>query len=335
MGSFCKVPHNLRDHLGSVRAVVDASTGAVIERNDYLPFGQRRTTVNTTSETASGSNASPNRWFFSGKESQSFLSAYIPLLDFGARMYDPATARWTSIDPMAEKYYGMSPYIYCANSPINLVDTKGMDWYSITESNGKVMFHYDDNIFSQRDLDKARINGKYIGARFKDGNAYYSLFGQTVEYYGINGKPTFEGQLYERLDNLIIKYYTQQITSQTIWDTELPEEPKENFYFSNLASGEYSIQYNGSYEGEAFNSTKSGSIFHSRDKAHSQLKIYQMPPDVPRRYGGYGLGYGEDEWYGCFLILTNGMRDHTLHINYTPQNAKLLKSAINKQFKKK
>lgn len=36
-----------------------------------------------------------------------------------------------------------------------------------------------------------------------------------------------------------------------------------------------------------------------------------------------------------FLILTNGMRDHTLHINYTPQNAKLLKAAIYKQFKKR
>ncbi len=190
----------------------------------------------------------------------------IPLLDFGARMYNPATARWTAIDPMAEKYYNISPYVYCADNSINLVDTKGLDWYSITDNEGNVTYHYDDNIFSQRDLDKAGIKGKYKGTRFKDGNAYYSLFGQTVEYLGINEKPTFEGQLYERLDNLIIKYYSQQTSSQTIWDTELPEEPKENFYFPNLAPGEYSIKYNGSYEGEVFNSTKSGSIFHLRDK---------------------------------------------------------------------
>ena len=57
-----------------------------------------------------------------------------------------------------------------------------------------------------------------------------------------------------------------------------------------------------------------------------------MPPNESKRYGGYGLGYGEDEWFGCFLILTNGMRDHTVHINYTPENANLLKAAINKQF---
>ena len=117
---------HVTDHLGSVRAVVDASTGTVIERNDYLPFGMRRTTVNTTSGTASGSNASPNRWFFSGKESQSFLSADIPLLDFGARMYDPTTARWTAIDPMAEEYYSVSPYAYCVGDPIKNVDILGL-----------------------------------------------------------------------------------------------------------------------------------------------------------------------------------------------------------------
>ena len=57
---------------------------------------------------------SPNRWHFSGKESQSFLYANIPLLDFGARMYNPTIARWTTSDPMSEKYYGISPYGYCA-----------------------------------------------------------------------------------------------------------------------------------------------------------------------------------------------------------------------------
>ena len=32
---------HLRDHLGSVRAVVDGDTGTVLEANDYYPFGKR------------------------------------------------------------------------------------------------------------------------------------------------------------------------------------------------------------------------------------------------------------------------------------------------------
>ena len=71
------------------------------------------------------SATSSNRWRFSGKEDQSFLNAGIPLLDFGARMYNPTTARWTAADPLAENYYGISPYAYCLGNPVIHVDDDG------------------------------------------------------------------------------------------------------------------------------------------------------------------------------------------------------------------
>ncbi|MEE0430863.1 MAG: DUF6443 domain-containing protein, partial [Bacteroidales bacterium] len=102
---------HLCDHLGSVRFVIDGDTGTVVEASDYYPFGKRITPppVAEPVEATSQSATSPNRWLFSGKESQSFLYANIPLLDFGARMYNPTIARWTTSDPMSEKYYGISP----------------------------------------------------------------------------------------------------------------------------------------------------------------------------------------------------------------------------------
>ena len=36
-----QVQHFLRDHLGSVRTVVDGATGGVLETSDYLPLGKR------------------------------------------------------------------------------------------------------------------------------------------------------------------------------------------------------------------------------------------------------------------------------------------------------
>ncbi len=36
-----RVLHCLRDHLGSIRAIVDGDSGEVIEANDYYPFGKR------------------------------------------------------------------------------------------------------------------------------------------------------------------------------------------------------------------------------------------------------------------------------------------------------
>ena len=44
---------------------------------------------------------------------------------FGARYYDSGLSIWLSVDPMSDKYPSMSPYNYCANNPVILVDPDG------------------------------------------------------------------------------------------------------------------------------------------------------------------------------------------------------------------
>ena len=45
---------------------------------------------------------------------------------FGARYYDSdILTGWLSVDPMADKYPGLSPYAYCAWNPVKLVDPDG------------------------------------------------------------------------------------------------------------------------------------------------------------------------------------------------------------------
>ena len=52
---------------------------------------------------------------------------------FGSRYYSSDLSVWLSVDPMSAKYPSLSPYTYCANNPVKLVDPNGEeigDYYS-------------------------------------------------------------------------------------------------------------------------------------------------------------------------------------------------------------
>ena len=103
----------LKDHLGSNRVVVSPA-GTAEQINHYYPFG------GLFGESTSGST---QRFKFNGKEFD--RTHGVDWYDYGARHMSPDAGRFTTIDPMAEKYYNTSPYAYCANNPINYIDING------------------------------------------------------------------------------------------------------------------------------------------------------------------------------------------------------------------
>lgn len=89
----------LNDHLGSVRAIVNQD-GVVTAEYDYMPYGmQHKNSSLATSDT--------NEFRYNGKELQSRFC--VDLYDSQARLQG-MNARFNSIDPLAEKYFPVSPY---------------------------------------------------------------------------------------------------------------------------------------------------------------------------------------------------------------------------------
>ena len=147
------------DHLGSVREVVSEAWN--VQRNGYYAYGGPYGDWNT--------NADVQPLKFLGKEwdHQHGLDLY----DFGARLYDPAVGRWTTMDPLCEKYYSVSPYAYCFNNPAKFIDPDGK----------KVLIFYQDK---RGNLTYFVFNGTQ---RRLPNNSFVLDFVHTYNYLKANG----------------------------------------------------------------------------------------------------------------------------------------------------
>jgi len=54
-----------------------------------------------------------------------------------ARLYHSTASVWLSVDPLSDNTPGVTPYAYCVNNPIRIIDPDGRDWYE--NENGKIL----------------------------------------------------------------------------------------------------------------------------------------------------------------------------------------------------
>jgi RHS repeat-associated protein len=104
------------NHLGSACLELDEN-GYIISYEEYHPFG-------TTSYRAgrSATEVSLKRYKYNGKERDEETGLYM----YGMRYYAAWLCRFVSTDPLQHDYPNLSPYAYCDNNPVNLIDPTGM-----------------------------------------------------------------------------------------------------------------------------------------------------------------------------------------------------------------
>ncbi|MCI0450266.1 MAG: hypothetical protein L0Y79_10870 [Chlorobi bacterium] len=126
MNSDATKYYYLKDHLGSVRVVIN-STNTVVSAQDYDAWGYLLENRSY--------NATSIKYDFTGKERDA-KSNYDY---FGARYYDSRIGRWGQVEPLYNDYLSFSPYNYSLNNPILLFDDDG----TIPRSNRPMAMPYE------------------------------------------------------------------------------------------------------------------------------------------------------------------------------------------------
>ena len=160
----------VKDHLGNNRMVVNAS-GTVEQVSHYYAFGA------LMGESTGGD---VQDFKYNGKELDRLHG--LDWFDYGARHYDGVIGSWPTMDPLCEKYYNISPYVYCANNPINAIDI-----------NGDSIFYDMPNIENGKVVSYTR----YIYMKNGDSYGFVDSLGKTY-----NGDNTFINKLTKALSTL-------------------------------------------------------------------------------------------------------------------------------------
>jgi RHS repeat-associated protein len=103
----------IHDPLGSVRLVINSTTGVVAQHIDYDEWG------NVLADSAPGFQP----FGFAG----GLYDRDLKLARFGARDYDPAVGRWTTKDPIGLGGGDTNVYAYSNNDPTDVIDPTGLN----------------------------------------------------------------------------------------------------------------------------------------------------------------------------------------------------------------
>jgi RHS repeat-associated protein len=161
----------VKDHLGNNRVVFhDAGDGTPVvdQVNNYYPFGMEY------GESAEDQDeVTYQDYLFGGKEFDRKFE--VNLYDFDARVYDATGGRFTTVDPLAEKYPSVSPYVYSLNNPLKYIDPNGLDVWEINNQ-GEIVNQIEDKTQDAFYLVSKDADGNYQRTYTTDdeGNKQYN-----------------------------------------------------------------------------------------------------------------------------------------------------------------
>ena len=260
----------LTDHLGNNRVVVNQS-GTVTQKNHYYPFG--------TAFADKYDNGTNQPYKYNGKELDGMHQ--LNLYDYSARYYESALGRFTSVDPLAEKYYSISPYVYVMNNPLKFIDPDGRDIKIYYQSGGKNYAFI--------------FNGSNYTAAPK--NEFVQKALQAYKYNVVNGGGESMYTLAnsrEMTVNLVESEYSRNTHSSgtVFWDTQHASKTAEGHMRSPATNLEHEMGHAESYMTDTKGHIKRASTYDKQyDTAEERRVITGTEAKTAQANGEYPKGY--------------------------------------------
>ena len=199
------------DHLGSSSWITD-SAGNPVQHLHYLPWGEDY--VNQRLNDFDGV-----RYTFSAKEKDSETG----LSYFGSRYYSSDLSIWLSVDPMSDKYPSLSPYVYCADNSVKLVDPNGEEIWIVGEDGNQYKYN-NGNFYTKDGKLYTPEAGSFLSTA---GNAIDKLKGTTTgnklisAFEGPDNKDVIiKSASKSTCDNLTINSAGEFVSQTILWNTE-------------------------------------------------------------------------------------------------------------------
>ncbi len=283
-GTSWQYEYYLKDHLGNTRVIFtdsnDDGTPEIIQEADYYPFGMRH----DRSVTAT------NHYLYNGKELNDELG--LDWYDYGARWLDVETGRWSTIDPLAERYASMSPFNYVANNPIINIDPDGRKIKVsnlLTSDEGRAtLFSIIYDIRKITGLSLAISKDGYFKIEYshRHRNRKYSDVATDFLRYLIEDE---SNEIKLKMSNEGSRVMSRKTPNTVELDFRDVTESINSFNTVYHTTGVPEITYSGGFIllHESLHTQYGASYFPASDRSERRTEIFDDP--AKNRYGNYGV----------------------------------------------
>ena len=222
----------------------------------------------------------------------------INLYDSQARFYDPIICRTTNQDPLAEKYYSTSPYLWCAGNPMKYVDRDGKQPVKYIDENG--VKHIDWSIVVMVKALDSNANEKAIAKHEKYKKAISDELKNEFNLYlngDGNGVENSEGDIVlstfnihiidvDDISNLNKAEALSKQYKQEIKDNQPGKNGKAAVFMKGNTNGAFGLTRKAIYITISYstpNGTKSHELYHTTgvpDNGYNKGGILNSPPQT-------------------------------------------------------